>query len=169
MPSSTSPLHHEVARLYTEHHGWLHGWLRRRLGDVHQAGDLAHDTFLRLLARQEPVSAREPKAFLTTVAQRVLANHYRRQQLERAYLEALAQLPPVLTPSPEERALLLEALDEIDRMLDGLTAPVRQAFLLSQLDGMKQAEIAQELGVSITTVKRYLMQAGMRCFAAVAA
>ena len=59
-----------LTAMYSEHHGWLHGWLRRRLGDVHQAGDLAHDTFLRLLARQEPVSAREPKAFLTTVEAR---------------------------------------------------------------------------------------------------
>ncbi len=31
--------------LYTDHHGWLQGWLRKKLGDVHQAADLAHDTF----------------------------------------------------------------------------------------------------------------------------
>jgi RNA polymerase sigma-70 factor (ECF subfamily) len=115
------------------------------------------------------VQAREPRAFLTTVAQRVLANHYRRQQLERAYLEALAQAPQSAALSPEERALLLEALDEIDRMLDGLPAPVRRAFLMAQLDGMKQADIARALGLSLTTVKRYLVQAGMHCFFAVQA
>lgn len=162
-------LHGEVTTLYTDHHGWLLGWLRRRLGDAHQAADLAHDTFVRLLARDEPVQAREPRAFLTTVAQRVLFNHYRRQQLERAYLEALAQSPQAFAMSPEERALLLEALDEIDRLLDGLPAPVRRAFLLSQLDGMPQVEIAATLGVSLTTVKRYIVQAGVQCYFAVAA
>ncbi|WP_027014576.1 sigma-70 family RNA polymerase sigma factor [Comamonas composti] len=169
MTSPSSLLHREVATLYTDHHGWLQTWLRKKLGDVHQAADLAHDTFVRLLAREEPVQAREPRAFLTTVAQRVLANHYRRQKLERAYLEALAQMPQAMAPSPEERALLLEALDAIDRMLDGLPAPVRRAFLLAQLDGMKQADIATTLGLSLTTVKRYLVQAGMHCMAAVAA
>jgi RNA polymerase sigma-70 factor (ECF subfamily) len=54
-------------------------------------------------------------------------------------------------------------------MLDGLTAPVRRAFLMAQLDGMKQADIARALGLSLTTVKRYLVQAGMHCFFAVQA
>lgn len=164
MSAGESALAQEVRTLYSEHHGWLQGWLRRRLGDAHQAADLAHDTFLRLLARDEPVQAREPRAFLTTVAQRVLFNHYRRQQLERAYLEALARMPQAFAMSPEERALLLEALDEIDRRLDGLPAPVRRAFLLSQLDGLPQAQIAATLGVSLTTVKRYLVQAGVQCY-----
>ena len=157
-------MHREIGALYADHHGWLQGWLRRRLGDAHQAADLAQDTFMRLLAREEPVQMREPRAFLTTVAQRVLFNHYRRQQLERAYLEALAQSPQAFAMSPEERALLLEALDEIDRRLVGLPAPVRRAFLLSQLDSMPQAEIATTLGVSLATVKRYIVQAGVQCY-----
>lgn len=36
-------------QLYLDHHGWLHGWLRRRLDCTDTAADLAHDTFLRLL------------------------------------------------------------------------------------------------------------------------
>ena len=168
MPAADTAVQREITTLYADHHGWLQGWLRKKLGDAHQSADLAHDTFMRLLTREEPVQAREPRAFLTTVAQRVLANHYRRQQLERAYLDALAQMPQALAMSPEERALLLEALDEVDQLLDGLPAQVRRAFLLAQLDGLKQAEIARELGVSLTTVKRYLVQAGMRCYFAVA-
>lgn len=103
MPTAPSAQHRQIAALYTDHHGWLQGWLRRRLGDMHQAADLAHDTFMRLLARDEPVAMREPRAFLTTVAQRVLSNHYRRQQLERAYLDALAQ--PRRRPRPGARHL----------------------------------------------------------------
>ena len=168
MAASEFPAHPQIESLYSDHHGWLRGWLGKKLGDMHQGADLAHHTFVRLLAKQEAVAIQEPRAFLTTVAQRVLANHWRRQQLERAYLEALAQAPQAAALSPEERALLLEALDEIDRLLDGLPAPVRRAFLMAQLDGMKQADIARALGVSLTTVKRYLVQAGMRCYFAVA-
>ncbi|MDD3484875.1 sigma factor, partial [Azovibrio restrictus] len=36
-----------LTRLYRDHHGWLQGWLRRRLGNAHEAADLAQDTFLR--------------------------------------------------------------------------------------------------------------------------
>ncbi len=39
----------QVHRLYRDHHGWLQGWLRKRLGDREHAADVAQDTFLRLL------------------------------------------------------------------------------------------------------------------------
>jgi RNA polymerase sigma-70 factor (ECF subfamily) len=159
-----SAVHREITDLYSDHHGWLRGWLRKRLGDIHQAADLAHDTFMQLLARDEPVAAREPRAFLTTVAQRVLANHYRRQQLEQAYLAALAALPEPVECSPEERAILLETLAAVDRMLGGLPQPVKRAFLMSQLDELSHADIAAALNISITTVKRYLVKAGQQCY-----
>ncbi|QHE87156.1 sigma-70 family RNA polymerase sigma factor [Hydrogenophaga sp. BPS33] len=157
-------LHQQIEVLYSHHHGWLRRWLSRKLGDSQQASDLAHDTFIRLLTREEAIAIQEPRAFLTTVAQRVLANHWRRQQLERAYLEALTAVPDALAPSEEERAMLLQVLVEIDRLLDGLPAPVKRAFLLTQLDDMTHAEVAQLMQISVTTVKRYLVKATGHCY-----
>lgn len=162
-------LQQEVHALYSNHHGWLYSWLRKKLGCSHRAADLAHDTFVRLLAREEPVAIQEPRAFLTTVAQRVLANHWRREQVERAYLDVLAQMPEALAPSPEERAILLRTLVEIDNLLDGLPALAKRAFLHAQLDDMTHAEIAVELGISISTVKRHLVRAGTQCYFALMA
>jgi RNA polymerase sigma-70 factor (ECF subfamily) len=150
--------------LYLDHHNWLTGWLRRRLGCPDSAADLAQDTFMRLLqARQTPL-LNEPRAFLTTVAKRVLCNHYRRQDLERAYLQALAQLPEDLAPSEEHRAIIFETLLELDRLLDGLPLPVKRAFLMAQVDGLSYSAIGVQLGISLATVKRYLNKAAMRCY-----
>lgn len=154
---------HPVAELYVDHHRWLHAWLRKKLGCAERAADLAHDTFLRLLNREETAGIQEPRAFLSTVAQGLVANHFRRQKIEQAWLDTLAQLPEAQAPSPETRALLLETLIDIDRRLDALGAPVRRAFLLSQLDGLSQAEIAARLGVSVPTVKRYVARALVAC------
>lgn len=147
--ATTDALQQQIEGLYSDHH---------------QASDLVHDTFMRLLAREEALSLQEPRAFLTTVAQRVLANHWRRQQVERAYLDALALVPETREPSEEERAILLETLIEIDRLLDGLSIPVRRAFLMTQLDGMNHAQVAEALGISITSVKRYLVKAARHCY-----
>ncbi|CAM3991594.1 putative RNA polymerase sigma factor FecI [compost metagenome] len=161
MPSAPSS---SLEGLYLDHHNWLTGWLRRRLGCPDSAADLAQDTFMRLLqARQAPL-LNEPRAFLTTVAKRVLCNHYRRQDLERAYLQALAQLPEDLAPSEEHRAIIFETLLELDRLLDGLPLPVKRAFLMAQVDGLSYSAIGVQLGISLATVKRYLNKAAMRCY-----
>ena len=160
---------HPVAELFNEHHRWLHGWLRRKLGCSQQAADLAQDTFVSVLASDRVAEIREPRPFLATIASRLVANRYRRLQLEAAYLEALAAQPDALVPSPEERLLALQALEEIDRALAGLPQRVRQAFLLAHLEGLGYAEIAQRLAVSTSSVKQYLMRANRQCFFALAA
>lgn len=50
---------------------------------------------------------------------------WRRRDLERAYLEVLALQPEAFEPSPEVRALAIEALLEIDALLSGLSSRAR--------------------------------------------
>ena len=114
-----------VESLYHAHHNWLTGWLRRRLGCPDSAADLAQDTFVRVLCTGPYVVPREPRAFLATVARRLIIDNSRRKRLEKAYLDALAQLPEACAPSPEQRWLLLETLQALDELLDGLPRAVR--------------------------------------------
>lgn len=152
-----------VETIYRAHHGWLLGWLRRRLGNASHAADLAHDTFLRLMASRDVVALREPQAFLRTLAHGVVVNHWRRLDIERAWSEALAAQPEPQAPSPEERALVMETLCRIDAMLGRLNPKARSAFLLSQIDGLTYAHIGQQLGVSERMVKKYMAQAMLQC------
>jgi len=153
-----------VASWYSAHHGWLHAWLQRKLGCTHTAADLAQDTFLRILAKdRELADVNQPRAFLGAIAHDLMVNYLRRQTLERSYLEALAIHPEAASASPETRAVIIETLLEIDAMLDGLPEKVRQAFLLSQLDGLRYAEIADLLGVSLSMVKKYMLRAMTHC------
>lgn len=162
VPVPDAPHLHTVQALYSGHHGWLYATLRKRLGNAMDAADLAQDTFARILASRVTV-IEHPRAYLSCVAKGLLVNWYQRKTLERAYLEALARLPAPEAPSPEVRWLVLETLHEIDAMLDALPAPVRRAFLLSQLGGLKYDDIALQLGVSLITVKRYMKQAFVQC------
>ena len=168
MTSAHAAANGAMHTFYTEHHGWLSAWLRRRLGCSHSAADLAQDTFVRVLLRPQVLpTLREPRAYLSTLAKGVVSEHWRRQALERAYLETLALLPEPLALSPEERLSLLQTLDEIDAMLDGMSPKAREAFVLSQLEGLTYAAIAERLQISERTVKRYLQQGFERCLALV--
>ncbi|HSI28701.1 MAG: sigma-70 family RNA polymerase sigma factor [Methylophilus sp.] len=152
-----------IAALYTDHHGWLLGWLHRKLDCPHLATDLTHDTFLRVIARQSSPDYREPKAYLTTIARGLLIDHWRRQDVERAWLETLSVLPQPLVSSPEEHMQVLEALYQVDQLLNKLKPKVREAFLLSQLDGLTYSQVAEKLGVGERMVKKYMAQAMLVC------
>ena len=154
----------DVQSLYSDHHGWLHNWRRGRLGNAADAADLAQDTFLRVLLRPERVELHTPRAFLRTVARGLVIDHWRRQELERAYLDSIAHLPEAQVPSAEDRHNILQLLENIARLLDGLKPKVRRAFLLAQCEDMPHARIAEELGVSVRSVERYIAQALFHCY-----
>ena len=99
-------------------------------------------------------------------ARNLVADHWRRQELERAYLEALAAQPEPLAPSPETQLLVVETLLRIDACLAALPALTRRIFLSSQLDGLVYADIAEQEGVSLPTVKRHMSQAFLACLSA---
>ncbi|WP_256977178.1 sigma-70 family RNA polymerase sigma factor [Bordetella genomosp. 10] len=153
-----------VGTLYIDNRGWLQGWLRGKLGDAHLAADFVHDTFVRLLARPRTTQElREPRAFLRTVASGLLIDHWRRQDLERAWLQAWEGLPEDTHPSAETQAMLLQTLQTVDAMLARLGERTREAFLLQQVHGCSQGEIAQRLGVSDRMVRKYLSAAMLGC------
>lgn len=169
MSAAELPLQEQMQTLYGDHHGWLCGWLRKRTGNRWDAADLAQDTFLSVITAGNAGEIREPRPFLVTVARRLIAHRHRRQLLETSYLDMLAALPEELAPSPEERALALEALQQVDQALDGLPPNVREAFLLAHLEALSYAEIAARLDVSTSSVKQYLTRANRQCLFALAA
>ncbi|MFP3514723.1 sigma-70 family RNA polymerase sigma factor [Pseudomonas sp. SIMBA_077] len=169
MKPSSSTDTDSLDTLYKGYHGWLLVWLRRRLGCPHNAADMAQETFIRLLTAGAYVTPREPRAFLATVARRLMVDRGRRQKLEQAYREALAQHVEYLeqAPSPEQILAAVQALEHIARALEGMVPRARQAFVLRHLEGQSHAQIAEQLNVSTKTVQNYLVQALLHCHAAI--
>ena len=159
MPCADPSLQKAVHTLYEDHHSWLCGWLRGKLGCVEHAADLAQDTFIRVLTLRKAVELRQPRAYLSSV----MIDMFRRRALEQAYLETLATRPELVEVSPEARLLIIETLMEIDRLLDGLGTRTREIFLMAQLDGLSYVEIARRLNVSLTTVKKHAVRALTHC------
>jgi RNA polymerase sigma-70 factor (ECF subfamily) len=163
--SHSTPI--DIAALYTDHHAWLHNWLRRRHGCTQRAADLAQDTFCRLLEWPELTLTEHPRRYLATVARRLLIDDSRRARAECSFLEAWTLLADTAAPSPERIATAIDELAAIAQLLDGLPAKARRAFLLSRLDGLGYREIAAELDVSTSMVKQYIARVLSHCYALV--
>lgn len=153
-----------IDRLYREHCSWLQAWLRARLGNAWDAADLAHDTYLRMLRHGTRPLAEDSRRYLVRIASGLMIDLFRRRSIESAYLEALACLPEADIPCEESRLLAIEALVELDRILHGLAPKARQAFLLCKVDGLGYRDVAQVLGVSVSSVEKYIAAALLACY-----
>ena len=152
-----------VNTLYAEYHGWLHRVLRRRLGNTDDAADLAHDAFVRLLVSPRPLDHHGAQAYLSRMARGLCVDLWRRREVERAWLETLANRPHDAVPSAERQTAALQALVAVDAMLKRLPAPVAEAFIQSMVHGRTAKEVAADLGVSDRTVRNYLSRAMLAC------
>ncbi|MDQ0667564.1 MULTISPECIES: sigma-70 family RNA polymerase sigma factor [unclassified Pseudomonas] len=164
--NNRSSFEQDVEHLYLEHSGWLKNWLRKRLHETADADDLAQDTFVRIIGARRPVNElRQPLAYLATIANSLLINRWRRQAVERAYQHVLAEQPQALEISPEDKYLLIETLVEVDELLHGMPAGMREIFLLSQLDGLTYKQIGSQLGLSVDKVQKSMSKAFALCYA----
>lgn len=152
-----------VQRIYEQHHSWLHGWLKGKLHNACDAADLAHDTFVRILGARNAAHILEPRDYLATIARGLLIDRYRRQAIEQAYLEALAAREQPVVVSEEDKALIIETLVAVDKALTGLGPRAQRIFMLSQVDGLSYQQIAEQLQVSLTTVKKHMIRAITEC------
>ncbi|WP_460161492.1 sigma-70 family RNA polymerase sigma factor [Pseudomonas sp. S2_B10] len=152
-----------IEQIYEQHHSWLYGWLKGKLHNACDAADVAHDTFLRVLAARNAAHIREPRDYLTTIARGLVIDCYRRRAIESAYLQALAARPEASVISEEDRALIIETLIAVDKALTGLGPRTRHIFMLSQVDGLTYQQIAVQLRVSLTTVKKHMIRALTEC------
>ena len=166
MPLAETLSTHSIDALYSRHHPWLFGWLRKKLSCADEAADIAHDTFVRILASRDALQAmREPRAYLSTTATRLLIDRCRHRQHEQCYLaeQGFDAENSDGTPSPESTVAAWQTLAAIDAALAGLPPKPREAFLLHYHEGWTHASIASRLGVSTRMVRKYLSQAMNQC------
>ncbi|OUR63433.1 hypothetical protein A9Q74_00905 [Colwellia sp. 39_35_sub15_T18] len=150
-----------IGSLYQEHHTWLFRLLNRKLHNSADAADLAQDAFINLLKKPKHfVDNCDDKSgarnYLSRVASGLCVDFWRRQQVERAYLDVLALRPEAIAISPEQQYNLLETLFEIDKLLSQLPDKVATVFILAQLDGLSYQQIASKQGISLRSVNNYM-------------
>lgn len=158
-PSHTAAVQH----IYEHHHSWLQGWLNGKLHNACDAADVAHDTFVRILGGRNAAQILEPRDYLATIAKGLVIDRYRRHAIERAYQQSLADHPEAVAISEEDRAIIIETLVAVDKALADLGDRARRIFMLSQIEGLTYQQIADQLQVSLTTVKKHMIRALTEC------
>ena len=154
------------AQLVGRHKDRLFGLLRRYLGDPEEAREAAHEAFIAAWAaldRYDP--ARPFGAWLRTIAINKARDRGRRLAFRRLVfgdkpLEGSgAHEQPDPRPNAEAALLERERLARLERAIAQLPASLKEALLLTALEGHSQQQAAEILGVTVKTVETRVYRA----------
>jgi RNA polymerase sigma factor (sigma-70 family) len=155
-----------VADIATKHGRRMRRYLAARLRNAADASDLVQEVFLRLMRVERHESIRNPEAYVMTVAGHVLHQHTLRSAMAPISASAVDMLVDLQTAIETDPAAQLDAqrrLQDLDRALEQLAPNVHATFVLHRRDGMTLEDIADELRVSRSMVKKYLAKALLQC------
>ena len=131
----------------------------RRLGSEQQAEELVQDIFMNLyLKRNELEITVSLKSYLYTALKYKVLNEIRGAIVRNNYKTAAL----AATPLYEDISSKLEAKEleqEISKKLKLLPEKCREVFILSRENNLPHKRIAQQLGISVSTVEKHIVKA----------
>lgn len=137
-----------------------------RTGSTERAEDIVQDLYVRLqgLSEDQAAEVRNPAAFLYRIGGNLLLDNLRSARRTAARDEAWADdageriggITILSEPSPEDAAWARLKLDQVSRALEEVAPKAREAFRLHRIDGLTHGQIAERLGVSVSSVEKYL-------------
>jgi RNA polymerase sigma-70 factor (ECF subfamily) len=123
------------------------------------AEEIAQEVMLELWRRRESLQIEQSfRAYLIRSTRNRALNHIRHQRVVAREAESAALESPT-SPSAEDEVLGLELERAVRSAIDGLSVNCREVFLLSREQGLKYAEIALALEISVKTVEKRMGQA----------
>ena len=170
----------DVSALHRAYNRRLLKFFFVRIGDFNEAEDLTQEMFLRMARRTSDEPIQDTDHFIFRSASNLLRDRGRRSaashrgahiSLSAAPDESIdSKIPAALVEdrAPERVLIARERLNEVLRRLDELGERTRTIFILFRVEGMKQREIAERLGISVPTVEKHVIRAMARlsqCFA----
>jgi RNA polymerase sigma-70 factor (ECF subfamily) len=147
---------------FDDYHRSLHKFLLRRLSNSADASDAVQEVFLRLLRVERSDLVRSPQAYLYGIASHVVREFQMRTRRERVTFDS--QVATQRSENPRQFAAdeLAENLG-LERQLEAALARLSSAelriLIYDRRDGLSLEEIAQKMGLSVHTVKKYLFRA----------
>ncbi|WP_312594157.1 sigma-70 family RNA polymerase sigma factor [Comamonas terrigena] len=159
-----------VAHYYRELLRFLQGTVR----DRDTAADLAQESYARVLAVQEsgePIA--EPRALLYRTARNLVIDQYRRSEVRGTYAATEGEGDAATDAAdwtagpealePEVAAMSSQTVDALLAAIGELPLRCREAFILHKFDGLSQAEVARQMGISVTMVERHIKLGMQAC------
>jgi RNA polymerase sigma-70 factor (ECF subfamily) len=139
----------------------LMAFFLRRIGNHAEAEDLTQDVLVRVTKHGSQIDASRPDAYIFQIAANLLRDRGRRHVVRSGYLQSLeaASSADLEERDPHRVLQARQSLATVMKAVRQLPERTRTVFILFRLEGMKQREIADHLGLSVRTVELHVIKA----------
>jgi len=133
----------------------LRRYLGRMLGNQTEAQDIAHDAYLRIYPKVQDQSANNPQAVLYTTARRLAINRLKRRSITPFIPGSInLETAPASTPGVVQQVMARQELQQLEDAIAQLPEGCRAVLLLRKIELLSHYEIAQRLGIAVSTVEK---------------
>jgi RNA polymerase sigma-70 factor (ECF subfamily) len=142
----------DVKAIWQEFHQRLRGFVLQRVNNPADADDILQEVFVRIHQHLTTVRASDRlQSWIFAITRNAIIDYYRKVERQPGFTSEAALETLAVDEDPEifnqQMASCLRPL------LEHLPEPYREAVHLAELEGMTQAAIAQELGISLSGMK----------------
>lgn len=147
----------ELFQLYA---GNLLNVARKYVTDQEDAREIVQETFYRVWKYRENMNAQLSfKAYIITIAKRLIFNQTKKRLHEIAYQEYFIKNHINKSNAIEEYIDFNELDKKIQSGIDNMPAKRREIFLLSRGEGCTNQDIARRMDISVSTVENQMNKA----------
>jgi RNA polymerase sigma factor (sigma-70 family) len=134
----------------------LRRYLTRLLGNTSEAQDVAHDAYLRVYPKgNDQTAADQPEAVLYTTARRLAINRLKRRSISPLDPEGAAhETAASAAPGVAQQVMARQELQMLEQAIAELPEGCRTVLLLRKVELLSHREIADRLGIAISTVEK---------------
>ncbi len=146
---------------FARYAGPLRKYFRSRVYNPQDVEDLVQEVFCRLSERAELDQIENQEGYLFQTAANLLRDRARREQTRSSANRDLTDMAENSFEeiSPERVLLGKRRVEELTRALMELPERTRVIFLLHRFEDRKYGEIARQLGISVSSVEKHMMDA----------
>lgn len=162
-----------ITSTFIEHSSFMKKFLSRFLNCEQDIEDVVQEVYIRATQaegerKKQGKAIEQPKAFLFTIAKNLAVNELNRKvrQTHQYIDDCVHDLPEQASDSLETEYDAEISLGAYCEAVAALPEKCRKAYLLRKVHGLSHKEIALQLGISISSVEKYLKIGIVSCRAA---
>lgn len=132
-------------------------FLTKLLGNEDEAKETVQEVFIKLWENRGSIDPdKKLDSFVYTTARNMAFNIIRKRQVHSKYVDEQFFKGADLGLGADDNLITRETEILLDLVINSMPSQRRKVFTLSRKEGMTYEEIAQELGISLDTVKTHM-------------